>query len=451
MSGLSETKRRAMAMLLGQAPEPVLQAIEERFQGSGGGLAADVVALARNERLNRAVLHHAFGPVLAFSAARADGVRAPFFAKAAFRRLWAGVRVRRPDLAETLMATVDREVDVIAPPGLIEGICLTAASIARGADPASLGLANRDEADDLAAYLDMSPFADAAIRRLPDWLGRMDGEQLAGLKLCFKDADAVREDGRARLLEMLLAQMPRAADILKLLSALTDHAGAEFIDRTEMAHFASRLIEHAETLGAGIRMDAPGLTLAAAESATADLVVVSDILTEFDLHFAGLHGGAWTPRLLAVRRRLTSEMEAAFRAMPKMIDRALPLGSIKLAGRMSRLAPDHSADPDSEIVHRARAALHILAGTRSASANLGSEGARRAAADGMAERIDSYAEESLQMLQQGVVEDTDRALALIEVAAEFLSLTRNEQAGALVRRRAAVAINRGEDQASEAA
>ena len=86
-----------------------------------------------------------------------------------------------------------------------------------------------------------------------------------------------------------------------------------------------------------------------------------------------------------------------------------------------------------------------MAGSRGAAAMLGCESLRRQVADAVAERIDQYAEQALQALHDGDAPDPDRALALLEVAAEFLILSRNEQAGALVRRRAAVALVRDGD------
>jgi len=76
---------------------------------------------------------------------------------------------------------------------------------------------------------------------------------------------------------------------------------------------------------------------------------------------------------------------------------------------------------------------------------LGCESLRRQTAEAAAERIDQYAEQVLQALHDGDAPDQARALALLEVAAEFLSMARNEQAGILIRRRAAVAIVRDDN------
>ena len=71
---------------------------------------------------------------------------------------------------------------------------------------------------------------------------------------------------------------------------------------------------------------------------------------------------------------------------------------------------------------------------------MGCESLRAQVAEAVAARADSYAEEVLQALHAGEVEDVPRALALLDVAAEVLALSRGAQAAALVRRRAAVAL-----------
>ena len=440
MAGLSESKRRAMAVLMDLAPEDVLEAIEIRFQQSAGGLAADVVSLARDERLDRAVLRQAFGPVLGLTMPRRDGISAPIFPRAVPKRLWVEVARRRPEMTENFAAMVRRDSQAITPVDLADGLCAEAASVIRSVEPKALGLGSEADADDLAAYFDMASIARSALDRLPDWLGRPDGEHLTTLRLTFKDADAVREDGRARLMEILMATLPRAAEVLRLIAGLTDQASADFIDGTEMGSFPARLLDHVEALAGRVQLGWHDLGGSAADQVVADLIGLSEILHEFEIGFPGPVGGSWTRRLQAVRRRLTDEMETTFRAMPKVVEKALPLGSTRLAGRMSRQAPDLSADARSPAVARASAMLRILAGARSVTSDLGCEGARRAAAETIAERIDSYAEEALQMLHEGAITDTKRALDLIDVAADFLAMSRNEEAGALVRRRAAVAI-----------
>lgn len=440
MSGLSEAKRNALKVLVDQAPDAVLEAIVSRFQHAADPAASQVAALARAASLDRAVLRLAFGPITPFLAPRPDGVSAPLFPKRVLSRLWEELATRRPDLTDGLTALVRLDAGAEPPTALLDGLSAEGASVLRGAQPEDWGLAGADEADSLAAFLDLAPIARGAIERLPEWLSRMDGDRLTVLRLAFKDADGVREDGRVRLMEILMAQLPNAGAVLRLLAAAVDQPTAAYIAGTEMASFADRLVSHVEAAATRFPAGGPRFAAEEAERATAVLDAVVDILTEFDLSFPGPAGGEWARRLGLVRSRMADQLETAFRGVARQVDRALPLASSRLAGRMSRMAPDLSADPDSPAVADARALLSLLAGARSAAAALGCESLRKQTAEAAAERIDSYAEEVLQLLHDNGAEDPRRALALLETAAEFLALTRGEDAGALVRRRAAVAL-----------
>ncbi|MBN8552279.1 MAG: hypothetical protein J0L52_05235 [Caulobacterales bacterium] len=439
MASLSDAKRHAMALLMDRAPEEVLEAIETRFASAGGGLAADVVALARDQRCQRAALRQTFGPLVGLTAARQDGVAAPLFPRALLQTLWLAVERERPDLIEHITTRIRIDPQTLVQASVVDAVCEWAATTARNSDPDSLGLSSEAMAEDLAAYLDIVPIARKVGLSTIDWLGRLDNEQLTVLRLTFKDADAVREDGGVRLMELMMADLPRAAEVLRLISAITDQAPADFIDGTEMAGFPNRLLGHVESLSAQIRIDPVRVELAEARAVITDLTQISLILREFDLAFPAASGGAWTKRLQTVRRHLTSQLDATFRSIPGIVEKALPLGAARLAGRMSRMVPDLSADPEAPVVHRAVALLEILSNTRSLAAELGCEGTRRAAAEAVADRSDAYAEEGLRMLYDSDFEDRERAEKLIDLAAECLAQSRNLEAGALVRRRMAVA------------
>ncbi len=439
MAGLSDAKRQAMTVLMGHAPDAVLEAIESRFQSAGGGLAADVVALARGQRVQRATLRQTFGPLVGLMGARADGVSAPSFPRSTLQALWRAVEGQRPELTEQIASHLRMDPETVVPADRLDAVCQLATATVRNVEPASLGLSDAAMADDLAAFLEMAPIARKAQGSLADWLGRLDGEQQTVLRLAFKDADRLRVDGGARLMELMMAELPRAAEVLRLISALTDQAPADFIDGTELASFPTRLLQQAETLGARIQIDPTRIGVSEARAAITHLGQIAVILREFDLAFPGATGGNWTKRLQVVRRRLTDQLDTTFRSTPGVVDKALPLGAARLAGRMSRMVPDLAADPDAPSAHRATALLEILAGTRSLAADLGCEGTRRTVGEAVAGRVDSYAEEALRMLHDGDFEDRARAEKLIDMAAEFLSLSRNPEAGALVRRRMAVA------------
>lgn len=446
MAQLSENKRRALAAVIEIAPDNLLTALGAQMQYAGGPAAVVALDLVRQALMERAVIATVFAPIVAMCDRGGDAGKGRF-SRAAVRALWREVATRRPDQAQLVASQARSGAMHELPPKVSDGLCADAASIVRGTDPAMLKIASEADADRLAAYLDLAPVARPAIDRLDDWIGRLDEERAAALRLAFRDADAIREDARPLLMEMLEARLPNPGMILRLVSAVTDNASEAFVQSTELAGVCERLVGLVERQAADLKLGGRGFESLDAVRGAAALKKASDILSEFDLAFPASGGpaGPWTSRLAVARRRMTEQLETALREVGRAVDRALPLGSTQLAGRMSRMAPNLAADPQSEGVGQARALLFIMESSRGAAGLLGCESLRRQTAETAADRVDQYADQVLQVLHDKETPDPERALALLEVAAEFLTLSRNEQAGALVRRRAAVALVRNDD------
>ncbi len=449
MPGLSEQKRAAMAQLIESAPDAMLASIEAAFRNSASEQARAVCDAAEAARVDRAARALAFEPVLPLFTQRSDGVRAPAYPKAALKALWRELSRRRPDAIAILAARIRAEERDV-PSVLVDGLCAEAASILRDGQVSRWGLASDDEAESLAAFFELAPLARAALPRLHDWLGRVSDERGVALRLAFRDAAAVREDGAARLLELLMGHLGHAGQVLRLVAAITDGAKEGFIRGSELADFGERLVEFVEAQAGRLKRLGPRATVKDAEDAIEALEAASEVIAEFGLSIPHTSDGAWSQRLAAARGLMSSQLESTLRSAEKLVDKALPLASTRIAGRMSRRAPNLAADPGAPAVLEARAVLVVLDGCRGLAAAMGCESMRAQVAEAVATRADSYAEEVLQALHSGDVEDVPRALALLDVAAEVLALSRGEQAAALVRRRAAVALS-SEPRAGEAA
>lgn len=452
MSDLSEAKRAAIAALIEAAPDAMLTSIEAAFRTASSAPAVAVRNLAVAAQVERAARALAFEPILPLFKARADGVKAPCFPAATLSALWRELAQRRPDAVAILAARI-RSQEPDAPGVVVDGLCAEAAALLREGDVAAWCLASEADAESLAAYFELTPLARATLPRLHEWLGRIDHERGVSLRLAFKDAAGVRDDGAARLLELMLGHLDHAGQVLRLVAAITDGARESFIRNSELADFGERLVAFVEERAGEIRRLGPRSTAAETEAAMAGLSAAVEILSEFDINVPPTPEGDWSRRLASARSAIGGQLETIVRGVEKLVDKALPLASTRIAGRMSRLAPNLAADPESAAVHEARRALTMLHRLRGAASALGCESLRAQVAESVAVRVDSYAEEVLQLLHGGDAEDPKRALALLEVAAEFLGLSRDESAAALVRRRAAVALaaDAGPDGDSQAA
>ena len=184
-----------------------------------------------------------------------------------------------------------------------------------------------------------------------------------------------------------------------------------------------------------------------AETAATALRRSASIFNQFDLAFGD--GGAWEARLAAVRTRFGQQLDSFFRTVDRDVEKALPLASVPLLGKMSRKAPDLTADPDSLVATRALAALIIVDGASGLAPLVGAEAARQAAIRAVGERTDRYADELIDLLPETRDGEREAATALAGLAARCLDLTQGPDVGALVRRRISSAvIDRSEDEAA---
>lgn len=436
MGRLSETKLKALAMVIEAAPDAVLLAIRGQLKQTGGAAAATVLQQVEQALAQREALLAVFSPVSALCGPRNLSIHDPFRADVP-RRLWRKLAGRRPAQTQTIVDAAMQGTLRELPPRLADGLCAEAASVIRECPPAELGFSSDTEADRFIAYLDLVPIARTAIERLEDWIGRLDEERAAALRLTFRDADRVREDARPLLMDMLGARLPSPAQVMRLVAAVTDNASQAFVESSEMARIGERLVSRAEEIAAQARIGGRQFGPDDAPSATRDLEMVADIIAEFDLAFPPhARGGTWSSRLAAARKRMTDQLETALREVERAVERAFPPHAP--GGRPAR-RPDPGMATGVDPAQRARALIVLAAGCRASAAAFGCESIRRQGTEAAAERLDRFSEDLLHALHCGDADDPAEAKATLELIANLLALARNEAAGALLRRRIAVA------------
>lgn len=448
MAELRPARRQAIAALIEIAPDRFLNALETAFRPVPGPAAAFVRSAARSARADRAARALVFAPVLAMFAPRPDGVRAEVFPRAALAAVWTAVASRRPADVEQIRALIrDGDAGRISLP-MLDALCLTAALEVRNSEPGALSLADETQTRSLAAYLELAPRARSAIELVDTWTGgQLDETRLKQIRLAFSDAAGIREDGVPRLMEILFAQLGEGGAVMRLVTAVANRGAGSFAGESEVADFGDRLAEYVEIqaadLGALTRTGDPE----DAERAATGLRRCAAILLQFELAFAGRD--PWGERLAQARKRLGGQLESVFRGVDGKVAKALPMTSQTLAGSMSRKVPDLAADPRSQAVRRARAALILVQGASTFAPLAGCEAERHKASRTAGERADRYAEGLLELVQDAGPDDRDKGMALLALSADFLDLTQGPEIGDLVRRRMATAcIERGHEDAA---
>ena len=438
MPGPTPAQLGAVRMLVETAPDHALRSLQAALAGAGDGPMGQIRAMVEGEQKARGLRDAVFAPLMPLFGAEGS-LGGPRFPKRVSTVLWAELKRRDGPLVEEARTDLDdRYPDEPIPPAF-DRLCARAAAHLRQTPEAFFRGEDAPRAEQLASFFDLAAVARALLARLPEWLGKATDERIAQLKLLFKDATGFAEDATPRLLELVLAHLPEPSKILRLVAAITDHAGDRYLASSELASFGERLLADVDGRIAAVKaFDASG-GAAAAQAAAFNVNHAGAVLSEIEEDVELSRDGPWGARVAAARKGVAFSVESRLRDVESQVAHALPLQTVRISGRMTRPAPKLGAEPDALAVERARALVIFLDKVRGAASAGGYGALRNAVADKIAERMNVYADEALHAVNAGEAPDNDRALRFVEIAAEFLGHAEDPKAGQVIRRRAAVA------------
>lgn len=436
MAELSVAKRNAIEQLVRTAPEPVLRMLAAAFQDVGGEGAAAVREAVAREDGERRVRAAVFAPLVPMFGPRADGVEAPAFPPSVMERLWRELGARQPEAVRQAAEAVAEARYDDPPAPVYDQLCLAAARLLR--DPAADIWAD-PRATELAACFELAPLARRGVEQLPEWTGKPTEAAATSFRLLLKDTTQIAEDGAPRILEILLAHLPDAATILRVIALIRGGADEHLLASSELADFGERLFAALERRLEAIADFRPAHGADRALAVAEDFAWCAALVEELSLTLELDQDGAWGRRVAHARDSLTRKMTALLRPCERLVDKALPLERVRIAGQMTRDEPRLSAPLDSPEVIEARATLTLFKAVHKTAQAIGCGGLRAQIAEALTTRILTYADELIATLNSGEAEDEAHVRALAELAAEFLGLARDEDAARTVRRRVAVA------------
>ncbi len=438
MAELSVAHRAVVAQLIEHCPDSLLAQLADMTASVPGDRAQAIAAMMRSAQLDRARRVVALGPILPLFAPRPDGVEAVHFPPQVLARLWPLAAGREPELLPLL----DDEDGAAV---VADRIGLAAASAVRDQPdviwPVSLSSATRAQGlEDLASCLDLLHLARRGLPSLVHWIGRPDGDQQAELRLLVRDAAALQPDGAARIVEILLAHLADASLILRIVTQTSGAAGRQsFLSSSEMAGFVDRLIAGVNTRAERIAAFRPAAGLGGVDGLTADVMWCSGVVTELDVTLSLQPDSPWGRSVRDARVRVAGQLVNLLKISEKAVDTALPMARVQLAGRMTRMAPRLDAPVDGDAMTSADVLMRLVGALRGAASVFGCESDRKKLVERVIDRLSTYADEALEMVNGGEAPDENHALKLIEQAAEFLVHLDATDAARTVRRRAAVA------------
>lgn len=422
MMTLSAEKSEQVARLFAVAPDSALNKLASLLATA---LRTDptlepVHAIASAEAELRRVVTSVFEPLIPLTWARAG--------RSAIRRseladLWRRIKARDGALAERAIASVRMRSDDSEIPPEFDEVCRRAAELSEDAT--------------LARWLRLAPVLRGVQARVGDWTRNLSGESVAGVRLAFKDALAIDEDGGPAFWEAVMAMLGEPHRVVRLISAAIDRPSDRYLASSELAHLGEGLLNDVDERIAAVKAFDPMSGCASAAAAAESVATAGQTVGEFEEWLSLAKDGPWGQRIANQKRALAQAMESRLREVEPAVAAALPTQPVRGAGRSVRPVPKLSADPSPIVVARAEALLTLMNESRSSASAGGFASARAKLIESLEKRLDQYCEDLLDALRHGGADDEDRVRAFLDIAARFTGLVRGEENAQIVRRRAA--------------
>lgn len=444
MAALSERKLDIVRTLVETAPDKVVQGLNQALSEASGDTAlASVRRLVETEARDRHLRNIVLLPLAPMCVGDGRDPLRLIFPSRTMGLIWRGLKsqapavVRNAELAlydyrpgETSTEHFDRLMRIAA-----KGVRARELREFRMAAE----VCDESRADGsalLLACMDLAPVVRGVAHKLPEWTAQQGGDANIGARLAYKDAVAISEDAGPRFFQMLAAQLQNDWMILRIISAIMERPTERYLAETELGLFGERVLHDIdEALQSIQKLDLDGGAAAAVQAARqVDGITLQTNELETYVSLSREHG--WGAALVKHRKSLASVVEARFREAEKYFSQALPVEKSRLK-RIRRDIPKLQDPPNETAVRRCQTLLAFASELRFSANYGGFASARTKLFESLGDELDLYVEEVLDMLKTGDAQNEDNARALLNVAADFSQLVRDDRAADLVRRRAA--------------
>jgi hypothetical protein len=444
MSAKTEAKLAVVRQLIERASDSVVRSLEQALISSGGAYneasetLCEMIATERRVRRTQSIV---FAPVMAPFVRRSRLLPTLQYPPETLKVLWRELRTSRAELLQQAVDMVTTDGHPHDAHAIHDEICIAASAALLGGDaPATAALVANQSGGvaQLAQLLRLAPSLRAVIPRLDGWLRNLNGDNVASVRLAFKDAAVICDDGGLLMMEILCAQLQEPWQILRLISAVMDHPTDSFVAISELAPFGERIMADI-----GARIDAlkrfePIQGPDAGRAAAASIALAVQEIAEFEQWLKLSRDTGWGKRIFELKRALAAGVEARLKEVEPAVAQALPLASKPFGVKSLRAPARLTDDPSTTAVFKADGLLAFMEGVRS-SAPAGGFGAFRAKViDALDARLDHYAEDLIdRLLTDAGGAQVDRIQAYLEIAARFVSQVRDARAADIIRRRSA--------------
>jgi hypothetical protein len=330
-------------------------------------------------------------------------------------------------------------------PPAFDRVCKTAAErLEEGRAPLAAARVAKlpGRVEQLVQLLRLAPILRSVTPKLEMWLRNLTGDNVASVRLAFKDSVHICDDGGLLLLEIFSAQMSEPWQIIRLISAVMDKPSDRYLAQSELAVFGERIIQNIDQRIDGLKRFDPSLGPEAGAAVAASIAVAVHEIAEFEGWIQLGREQGWGQRIYDQKRNLAAAVEARLKEAESAVNQALPVTGKPFGGKSIRSPAKLTEDPNPVAIRKAEALLVFMDGVRSSSAAGGFGSFRAKTIEALDERLDFYAEDLIDRLAGESGKNAPpraRVQAYLDIAARFVALVRDAQAADIIRRRSASA------------
>jgi hypothetical protein len=446
MAALSEQKLALVRTLVETAPDKVLDALGASLASASGETAlAKVRRIVENEARDRRLRNLVLLPIVPLCSP-GRGAERLSFPGPTLGLIWLGLKAQAPELVGRAAAAVDEYLPALRANEHFDRLAAVAAEGVRTRQPAEFAAVAEccDEArpgggDMLAACLDLAPIVRSAAGKLGDWSGQPPDETVHALRIPYNDAVAIAPEAAPRFFKMLAAQLPHEWMILRIVSAIMGNPTERLLAESELGIFAEQVLQHtASAIDSIHNLDLDGG--AAAASSAAELIqTVSTEASELEASVSLSREQGWGRTLLKHRKGMADAVEGRFRECERSFNQALPCARPGWKS-IRRGSPRLDVAPDETAIRRCETLLAFAREVRHSASHGGFASARTKLLETLAEQLDIYIEEMLELVKSGQSENPEFARGFLGAAARFVRLIEDDKAASLIKRRIAAAF-----------
>jgi hypothetical protein len=443
MSNIPPQKLSLVKGLVKTMPIGALRTLDKALALSRDAKMKQVRGLVLLELEARHVRDLVFEPYLALFQPREDGLDAEVFPNWLLNNLWRELQTNEVQLCgEAGMAARSLRDDDPTPVPFFR-LVTAGARILRD-DPLSVVPKGHDERDlreisEFANYLDLHRLLRQYLNRLPDWMGRIDAEKAATLRLWYKDACAFSEDAGVRFIEAIFANMDDGAMIIKIIATVADRPNDRFLAESELADFGERILLLAEERTDTFKrlMNSKSKDLGFMATAGADISRCLMALSGLEQYIELARDGPWGKRVAAAHKTIAELVEGRLKTAAGLIQGALPMKSEKVSGRVRKDYPDVRTPMDEAATTNAKAILTFLKDIKHTAANGGYASLLTKTVQEVEMVIDGYMDDLISIANHDAGLDVDAVMTLFEGVIDLIDTLFGEERAVLARRRVA--------------